>query len=256
MNDTALLNPLAIAGNNMPPVEPTPFEIVEKKIGDLYTEAAMWMDGEPIASQAQADDIANLMAMIRTAEAEAEALRVAEKKPLDVQIAEIQSRFAPLIADTKAVKGKTVRAIEACKSALAPWLQKIADEKAQREAAARAVADEARRVAEEAIRATSATNILAREEAEELVKDAKRAEQAANRIGREAVTAGGSFGRAVSMRTVYVASITDPVIFARHVWREEQPEMIEFLTGLADRLVRNGARELPGVTITEERKAV
>lgn len=244
-------NPRAVIGGNAPP--PTPFAIVLKKIEDLYDEAKLWMDGEPISSQEQADGIANLMAMIRAAEAEAEALRVAEKKPLDVQIAEIQSRFAPLIADTKSVKGKTVRAIEACKAALAPWLKKIADEKQAREDAARAVADEARRIAEQAIRSRDATNLAESEAAEQLVKDAKRAEQTANRIGRESVTSGGTVGRAIGLRTVWVATLTNFRDAAAHYYVTAKDEMTVFVQGLADKEVAAGKRMIPGFEIKDEK---
>ena len=52
-----------------------------------------------------------------------------ENEPFDLK-AEVQARYAPLIGNTKAVKGKTVLAADACKAALAPWLMAVEAESA------------------------------------------------------------------------------------------------------------------------------
>src|SRR5690606_8455892 len=48
----------------------SPFDEVSGKIRDLYEEAHNWLDGEPIASQEQADAVQKLMRMIQAAEKE------------------------------------------------------------------------------------------------------------------------------------------------------------------------------------------
>lgn len=135
--ETVEPNPRVAAGDNKPP---TPFELIEKKINDLFDEAEQWLNGEPVSSQAMADGIANLATMIRAADKEADTLREAEVAPLNELKKAIQDRYAPLIADTKAMKGKTVLALEACKKANAPWLVKVANEQAA--AAAKKTIDE------------------------------------------------------------------------------------------------------------------
>ena len=45
-------NPRAVIGDNVPP-EPTPFDLSWAEITDLFDEAKLWMDGEPVATQAQ-----------------------------------------------------------------------------------------------------------------------------------------------------------------------------------------------------------
>ena len=95
-----------------------------------------------------------------------------------------------------------------------------------------------------------------REAAEALVRDAKKREAAANVAERQTAKAGGMFGRSASLRTIYIAAINDPLVFGGHVWTNHRVEYETFLQDLADRLVHNGARTIPGVTITEEHKVV
>lgn len=248
--------PIAGIGHNMPP-EPTPYERVSAKIDKLFDEAKLYLDGEPVASQGVADDIANLLNMIRSAEKEAEEERKNEAKPYDDAKAEIQARYNALIGNTKTVKGKTVLASEACKKALAPWLEakeaeRLAELKRKQEEAA-----EAQRKAEEALRSRDAANLEETAAAEALVKDAKKAAAAAKKVGDATANAGNStFGRAVSTRTFHRAEVTDERDFARHVWANHRAEMAEFLASLAQQLVTNGARELPGVTVHAELKVV
>lgn len=247
-------NPRVVIGSNMPPL--SPFEAAEKAVNDIYDETVLWLDGKTIDSQALADGVANLLAEIRKAEKKADDARVAEKTPLDEAIKEIQLRYAPLIADTKAVKGKTVLASAACKDALQPWLD-AEDHRIREEARiAREEADRQRREAEEALRASEAANLAERAAAEELLAAAKKADAAANTAERQTAKAGGAFGRSASLRTVWTAAITDEVVAARTVWAQARPEMIEFILGWAERQVRLGRRELPGFEITETKVAV
>ena len=59
-------NPRAVIGDNAPP--PSPFEIAEKAVNDIYDEVVLWLDGKPIDSQELADGVGNLLAEIRKAE--------------------------------------------------------------------------------------------------------------------------------------------------------------------------------------------
>ena len=58
-------------------------EEAEKAVNDAYGETLLWLDGASIESQEIADGVGNLLALLRAAEAKAEAARVAEKKPFD-----------------------------------------------------------------------------------------------------------------------------------------------------------------------------
>lgn len=251
MSET-LENPRAVIGNNAPP--PSPFELVEKAVNDIYSETLLWLDGKAIDSAAMADGVANLLAEIRKAETLADETRKAENEAFDKGKAAVQAKYAPLIGNTKAVKGKTVLAAEACKAALQPWL--IAEQQRIDEAArlAREEADRQRCEAEAALRA-SAADLAAREVAEALLHDAKRAETTANVAGRQTATAGGSFGRSAGLRTVYVATMTDPTVAARTMWNEAREELMTTLQVWADRRVREGVRALPGFNISSTKVA-
>jgi hypothetical protein len=239
-------NPRAVIGGNAPP-EPTPFEIAEQKVGDIYDEAKLWLDGAKVDSQELADGIGNLISLAQDAWNAAEEARKAEKKPFDDGAKEVQARYKPLLEKAEQAKA-------ACKKALQPWLQRLADEIEAKAKAAREEADRKRREAEDAIRATNAANLAERAAAEALVKDAKRAEKMATRAENQTATAGGDFGRATGLRTVYTATLVDPILAARHYWQARRSEMLASLQTMADQDVRQGKHEpdaIPGFTITK-----
>lgn len=63
----------------------------------------------------------------------------------------------------------------------------------------------------------------------------------------------GSYGRGASVKTVKIATVTDQS--AAYAFLKDQPELIEVIQKLAQRMVTNGLT-VPGVTITEEKKVV
>lgn len=244
-----------LMGHNNPPVEiePTPFEMSEVEIGDLYAEAKNWLDGELVSSQAQADALSKLIDDLRRAGKLADERRIAENKPFDDGKAEVQARYAPLIADTKSVKGKVPLAVDMAKKALTPWLQKLEDEKRAKAEAARREAEEIDRKAQEALAAARAADDLSkREEAEVLLSQAKAADEAASKAeNAKAHATGGS--RAMGLRSVWRAEMTDARAAAAHYWVTRREDVDAFFQGLADADVRAGKREIPGFMIAETR---
>ncbi len=252
MSDTL---PIGIGHNAPPSDETTPFDMARKAVEDIYFETVLWLDGHPIENQETADGVANLLALVRKAEAQAEEARKAEAKPFDDGKAEVQARYAPLIGNTKAIKGKTILAAEALKAALAPWLDAERKRLNAETAAKRAEADRLQREALEALRATDTTNLTEREAAETLLTVARRAEAAATAAARETPTAGGALGRAAGLRTTWRATICDPVDAARSCWNDDagREAMLAFLTDWANARVRAGVRSIPGFRISEDR---
>jgi hypothetical protein len=241
-----------LMGHNQPP-EPTPFEMSEVEIGDLYAEAKNWLDGEPVSTQAQADAVSKLIDELRKSAKLADERRIEENRPFDEGKAKVQAKYAPLIADTKAVKGKTVLAIDMAKKALAPWLKKLEDEQRAKAEAARREAEEAARKAQEALAAArAAEDLQKREEAEALIQQAQKAEAAATKAeGAKAHATGGT--RAIGLRSVWVAKMTDPREAARHYWLDRREQVDAFFQSLADADVRAGKRSIPGFDVVEER---
>lgn len=239
-------------GHNNPP-EPTPFERSREEIESLYDEAKGFLDGEPITTQAMADAIGKLLNMIRAAEKRADEARKAEVKPLDDAKAEIQARYNALIGQTKSVTGKTVLAADACKKALAPFLQ--AQEAARLEAERKAREEAAKLAAEaQAQLEASRHDLTAREEAETAIQQAKAAEQNVARIAHASTKAGGgSFGRAVSLRTNYRAEVTDMTAFAKWAWGARREAVEAFMRDLAQKEVDAKRHDLPGVTVHADR---
>jgi hypothetical protein len=245
-------NERAIAGDNNPP-EPTSYEKVRDSILSLYQQASDYLDGEPITSQGMADDVSRLMNMIREEAAFADACRKAEKAPHDIAITEIQDRYNLLIGETKKVTGKTVLAIDACKKALAPWLKKLADEQEAIAKTARKEAERKQREAEEALRASRADDLAARDAAEELVRDAAAAERAASAAAKAKPKA-GNYGRSAHLRTYYDAVVVDGRAF--HSWcvKNDRDAMTAYLARRAEELTAAGVCSIPGVEVRERKE--
>jgi hypothetical protein len=244
---------LAEIGHNQPP-EPTPFETVKARIDELMIEAKNWLDGSIVQTQAEADAVSKLLSDIRDAENAADDARVKENEPFDLGKAAVQAKYAPLIADTKARKGVTVLAADACKKALAPFLKKQDDAKLVAAAAARKEAEEKAEAARKAMQAADSLDFAKRAEAEILVQEAAVAERAANRADNVRV---GGFGgkRAITLRSVWKAALIDRKAAAAHFWRHYPEGFDAVLQNMADAAVRDGACDIPGFNVIEERVA-
>ncbi|WP_028003159.1 hypothetical protein [Sinorhizobium meliloti] len=236
-------NPRAVIGGNQPP-EPTPFEAIRQEIEDLYEEAKNWADGEPIASQEMHDAIESLRESLHEAGKRADALRVEEKKPLDDQIKAIQDKFNPLIQPKR---GRVDMAKSALDALLTPYRARIAQEKAAEAARVAAAAEEARRQATEAIRASSG-NLAEREAAEGLLADAKKLERQAGRANKVATTGTG-------LRTVWRAELVDEAAALDWFYGERPDAFRELIQSLADEAVRRGVRKVQGFVVRDEKVA-
>jgi hypothetical protein len=231
-------------GHNNPP---TPFDESAEEIGSLYEEAKHWLDGVGVQSDADAEGIAKLLDLLRKAEKRADALRKEEKRPHDDAAKAVQDKWKPVL-------DRASLAADVCKKALTPYLaKKDAEQRAEAEARRRE-AEEAERAARAAFAATPVTDLAGREQAEmahELAKDLGK--QAARAAKVTATAKGGA--RAVSLRTRHRAEVTDPGAFAKYVWQHHRAALVEFLATLAQRLVDGKTRDIPGVTIHEEKSA-
>lgn len=233
----------------------TPFDLIAEHIDDLYSEAKNHADGEAITTDGQAEAVQTLMRQIQAAKKAADAERVRENKPFDDGKAEVQARYARLIGDTKAGKGKAILAETVLKSHLAPWLIKKDEEQRAAAAAARADAQRAADEATAAARAVVANDLTAREDVEAKVTAAKAAERFAKAAETARPQATGQ-GRAATLRTSYKAVLSDAQIAAGFYWKQDATRFNAFLQSLADADVAAGKRSIPGFTVEEVRAVV
>lgn len=233
----------------------TPFDLIAEDAESWLEEARNWADGEPVENQKQADAVSAVIDALRKSADAAEKQRKVEVKPFDDAKAAVQEKYAPLFAPaTNKSPGKVHKAINALKSALAPYLRKLEDEKRAAEAKAREEADRAAREAAEAIRQANAADLEAREAAEEKVREAEAADRAAKQAANDKAHATGG-ERAMGLRTKHVGTITDLNEAVKFYWRQDDTPFRDLVQRLVDADVRAGRRGsmIPGVSITEER---
>jgi hypothetical protein len=246
MLDT-LENPRATIGDNGPP---DPFGAIKADIDDLFMEAKNWFDGEEITSPEQAEAVQSLKRMTEMAHKAADSQRVLENKPFDDGKAAVQAKYAELIADTKSVKGKTTKIIEACNKALTGWLRKERarqeeDARVAREAAIKAAAE-----AQAALDAARADNDLGSQEvAEDAIVQARHASIAATRAEAAKPLAAG-IGRAVGLRDNWEVELTDAKAALVHYMTADPDWLRGVLLDRGKLDVRNGRRTIPGFSIT------
>lgn len=229
---------MAKLGDNNPPNE---FEIVENEINDLYNEAKLWIDGDPITTQGQADQITKLLGMIKNAAKKAEEHRKYENMPFDEGKKAVQAKYAPLIAKTKDITGKAPRAITACQDTLTPWNVKL---QAERDEKARIAREEAAKQQREAQEAMRAANLADREEAEKKLKAAQKMQPAVKKAEKNNVP---------GMRTVWDVEIEDAAAAIKHYWSVERQGFLDMILNKAITEVRAGTRSIPGFKITSRK---
>lgn len=242
-----IINDPAPIGHNGAP-EPTPFELSQERVTALEAEAQNWFDGEPIANEAQAADVSRLLDAVRKAGKEADGHRKVEKQPHMDAAKAVDEKWQPLIKQCDRVS-------EVAKGVLTPWLMEQERVKREAEAAARKAAEEAaaeaRRLAEQ-----NDGSLAAAKARDEAIEQAERAEAQARAAAADKAGAKGSgMARTVSLRTVWRSVVEDRRALLNHVARTRPADLDEFLEQWAARAVREGAREIPGVKVYEEKQA-
>lgn len=228
-------------GHNNPPAD---FETVTARIEDMFGEAQNFADGEPISSAEMAEALTKLYDDIHEAGKEAEAMRVAEKKPHDDAAKAVQDKYNPYV---QAKKGKVDLAKSELGKLLAVWR---AAELAKKEAAAKKAREDAAKAqaeAETAMRASSG-NLEARVEAEEMLSHAKDTLRFAARSERAAVTGTG-------LRSLWSARLEDAEAALEWAYGREPDRFTELAQQIANEQVRKGVREIPGFAVEEQKVA-
>lgn len=232
------------ASDNMPA---DPVLAHKANIEGLYEESKLWADGAVIETQEQADAVERLLDMIDEAYAAANASREAEKKPLDEQVAAIQAKYAPLIADNKSVTGLTVRAKTALLATLTVWKNKLQAARDAETARLQAIADAKAEEARKAAHAVDQTDLAQTEAAEQLIRDA----QTASRVATKAAT-----NTVKGTRTVWDVTIADKKKATLAMLQRHPDECLAFFLQLAEGDVRlRSIRTIDGFTIKSRKVA-
>lgn len=232
----------------------TPFDLIAEDAQQWVDEARNWADGEPIATQAQADDVSRLIDNLRKSGDAAEAQRKIEVKPHDDAKQAVQDKFAPLFADAKNKNpGAIHKAVAALKATLQPYLTKLEEEKQKiaREAQEAAVA--AALAAQEAARAASPASMADQEKVEEAVQMAEDAGKAAKVAANDRAHATGGT-RAIGLRTVWKAEVVNARDALVHYYKTNPDAFLPLVQKLADDDKACGKRDgIPGIRIYSEK---
>lgn len=224
-----------------------PFTLFSESISDLLLEAENFLDGGDIETEEQEQAVASILTRLRREAGGADDARKAEKKPHDDAGKAVQSKWQPLLQ-------RAELAVTTAKTVLGRYLQKkdaaqrAAAEAARQEAERQAVA--ARKAAEQASPADLAGQTTARV----LQENAAAAAKTADRLEKAKPQAVGG-ERAVGLRKSFRAEIEDATAFARWVWAQRRGELLTFLEAVAQREVRGGRTDIPGVKTIEDKKA-
>lgn len=253
-----------IGDNGGPALEPVESEgraAVEAHVDDLLTEASNWADGVALENQDQADAVGKLHRMLQEAVGMVDDRAAEEKKSLQEAVNEIAAWANGFVAKglKKTPDGKLTKAILATSNLTSGWLQK---QEAERKAKADALATEAAKAAQEAIaqrqEAKKSTDIAEMDKADDALETAKALIAQAEGASKEKVraTAGDGY-RAITLRSVWSAEITDNKAAIIHYMKAHPQAFIDLAQGLADKDARNEAtrRDIPGVKFTERKVA-
>lgn len=246
----------AAAMSNEPPEDAV--DVIRKTVDEAYEEALLWLDGENIANQQQADDLGRIFKALDDAYKLAESERVAAKKPHDDAAAEVQRTFKPIV-------DKADKARKAVKTAIQRWNDHLADLQRQEAARVRQAAIDAAAAAQKLIdEAARENNLAAMEVAEQQRENAAvLADMAKAAESEKAVTQiEGARGIGRSTRRWVGHLDADPldldaVRTAEHAlmtwaWKGKRAWLLGIIMDEAQRDIRAGARVIPGLKIEQE----
>ena len=226
-------------GHNNPPA----FDAFSIALDDLRIEAGNYLDGAAIENQGQADSVGLILSRARQIKKDADAARADEKRPHDDAAKAVQAKWSPLLTRCNDI-------LAAAQSPLTAFLQRQREEQAAEAEKARQEAAEKQQAALEAQRASDG-DLEATERARELQREADAATKLAGKASRAKAQVSGE-GRAVSLRTHKIASITDRRALLEYVIRNDPDTLAEWLAAYAQKALPS---VLPGVEVKDELKA-
>lgn len=228
------MNAPANIGHNNPP---DPIDEALAPYADIIAEAENWLDGEPIETEGQMNDVDALLKPLRTATSDLAKAKKSATAPLhDIWKKEV-ARWKPTEDDLDRIKKGLTALVAPVKTRLA----------AEKEAERQRKAAEARKAEEEArakIAAAGEADIEAQREAAAAAEQAEIARAEASKAAKDKV--GG-------MRTVHLFEVTDFSDLLRWMNNNARAELEAFAHGYAQKNHREKA--MPGVRSWTEKQA-
>ncbi len=219
------------ASHNSPPEEEE--KSLSQKITYCATSALDWLKKSGIKDQTTSDIAANYRAELNSLKKQADAERVAEKKPHLDASRDVDKRWKPFIEEADGVAKKL-------RDALSEYMRNE-EAKARAEAVAKQRAEEERlkKVREEELKHAPLDSVLEPAPPPPKVEPRK-------------VTSGGQYGRKTALRTQVVYQITDYEAALAHA--KNHPDVVAAVLKVVRAQAKSGAT-VPGVTKKEERVA-
>jgi hypothetical protein len=249
VNDMQPVNDRAVIGaNNPPPYDPDVLAKHTQAASALAAEAAPWLNKGEVESDAEAQQLTDVIAKARKLYKDAEDARKAEKQPhMDASKA-VDTAFAVAVSALE----KTAASL---KPIITKWLQKV---EAEKQAEAARQAEIARKAKEEADRlaaqAAASNDAMAAAQAEAAQKEAAKLDKDAARAGKAKAAVGSATGggRSMALRTVKKGRMDNKNLVYRHFM--DHPDLVGVLQRLTDAAIRAG-ETVPGTTVIEEKHA-
>lgn len=222
---------IEIGGNN-PPADAA----MTIHVDDLFTLLSDTLAGGEVDSDEKDAAIDGILDDFRKASADAEKTRKAEKEPHLEAGRQVDAKWKPIV-------DKATRGAAACKDALTPY--RTAKQRAKDEAArkAREEAERQAKAAQDALR--EADDLEARYAAETQLEAAQKLAAVASKIDRAPT----------GLRTFWTHRIVNRKELLLHVIDRYPEDLADMLNEFVRQKVAAGLRDMPGVEITEQKRA-
>lgn len=225
---------------------PRPIDLHRERIDDLTAAADEWLAKvSEITDEATAGRAVDFDEQLLKAWQAADKERADERKPYADAAAAVQEAFKPILERALICRNLIGARLRVWKARE----QRRVD--AERVGAERIAADARRRAQEAARLAEQPKTVGDVERAHRLADDAKEATKAAEAMPERASVRGTLSGRTRSLRREWRAEVTDLVEFFLYLQDHERAALEEWFGTMAQRAVRGGAREIPGVKIDQ-----
>ena len=221
------INTRAVIGDNAP----DPLDEAIAPFGDTITEAENWLDGVPVANEAQMAEVDKLIAGMKAAKAAVDAAKEGEYRPHKVACDGVVAKYAATIKDVDRLVKGLVGLVDGFK-------RKLAAEKDEARRAAERTAWLATQAAKDAVAKADATNIEDQRAADAAIVEAEVAQAKANAAKADTVK---------GLRKTWFHEVTDLTALLRWVFVNDRAALEAFAEEYArkhreDGVTRDGMR--------------